>query len=364
MLNITQEACAKETRMKKYWKTIAVVIMIIVIAAVVVLRIRSLTHKPPAFGHAPTPVKVSKPERQLMTNEIQYDGNVVAIQQTSIVSKVSGSLEQVLVDIGDAVQKNQVLAVIDSVESYQQALEAEATYGNNELNYQRTKELLDQNLVAKEVLDNAETAMKTSKAIYELAKTTLGYTRILAPFSGYITSRYVDPGALISANNTELFTLMDLSSLKVTINVLEKDTPLIPTLKKAAIVADALPEIKFEGKIARYSHAVDQTTRTMKVEIDVPNSNLLLKPGMFVTATIIISEHPDAITVPTAAAMKDNQGSYVYVVEEDIARRAPVQTGIQQNNMTEIVSGLTGDEDVITTGQHLARDGAPVKVQP
>lgn len=191
----------------------------------------------------------------------------------------------------------------------------------------------------------------------------MNYARITAPFSGYITKRYVDPGALISADNTMLFTLMDLATVKVTINVLEKDTPIIPRLKEATIVADALPDMKFEGKIARYSQAIDLATRTMAVEIDIPNRDRLLKPGMFVTTTLIISAHPDAITVPTAAVLKDAQGSYVFVVRDNVATRIAVQIGIEQDNRIEIVSGLSGTEDIITTGQQLVRDGAQVKVQ-
>jgi len=349
--------------MKKAWKIILAVILVLVIVVIVALKISQTTKVAPSSRSMASPVKINKPFRQLVTDELQYNGDVAAIQEASIFSKVNGTLEQVFVNIGSEVKQNQLLAVIDSVELYQQVLETNATYQNNLLNYNRAKQLMDRNLISKEDLDNAETAMKISQANYELAKTRLNYVQITAPFSGYITKRYVDPGALIPTNNTMLFTLMDLATVKVTINVLEKDTPIIPKLQEAIIAADALPGLKFKGKIARYSQAIDLATRTMAVEIDIANKDLLLKPGMFVTATLVISEHPDAITVPTAAVLKDAQGTYVFVVKDNVATRTPVQIGIEQDNRTEIVSGLSGTEDIITTGQQLVRDGAQVKIQ-
>jgi membrane fusion protein (multidrug efflux system) len=342
---------------------IILAVLLVVIVVIVGLKI-SRTSDTATTSRSMTPtVKISKPQRQLMTNELQYSGDVAAIQEADIFSKVSGTLEQIYVNIGIEVQKDQILAIIDSTELYQQALENSATYQNNLLSYNRAKQLMDKNLLSKEDLDNAETTMKISQANYELAKTRLNYARITAPFSGFITKRYVDPGALISADNTKLFTLMDIATVKVMINVLEKDSPTIPKITKAIIVADALPDRKFEGKIARYSQAIDLATRTMAVEIDIPNKELVLKPGMFVTVTLVHSENPNAITVPTAVIQKDAQGTYVLVVKDNIAIRTPVQTGIEQNNRIEIVSGLSGTEDIITTGQQLVRDGTQVKIQ-
>lgn len=148
--------------MKKAWKIILAVILVLVIAVVVVVKISQTTKVASTARSMASPVKISKPLRQLVTEELQYNGDVAAIQEASIFSKVSGTIEQIFVNIGSEVQEDQPLAVIDTVELYQQALETSATYQNNLLNYNRAKQLMDQNLIAKEDLDNAETAMKTS----------------------------------------------------------------------------------------------------------------------------------------------------------------------------------------------------------
>jgi membrane fusion protein (multidrug efflux system) len=310
-----------------------------------------------------TLVKIEKPQRLTVSYRLQYNGDVIADRQAKIFSKVSGSLERIFADIGDYVRQDQLLAVIDSTELFQQVLETAASFQNAKLNFQRTNELLDQNMVPKEDVDNARTAMQIAEANFNLAKTKLRYARITAPFAGYITIRNLDPGTLVVADNSILFTLMDMDRVKIVINVLEKDTPLIPRLRSASVVADALPDRPFDGIITRNSRAIDLATRTMAVEIEIANKDHVLKPGMFVTASLLYDEHPDAITVPTVAVLKDQEGNYVYVVDNKAAKRVPVQTGVAQDGRTEIITGLSGSEDVITTGQQFARDGGPVSIQ-
>lgn len=346
------------------WKYVWIAILVAAVAIIIIIIGKKSKQSSSAPEQIPQSVRLEKPQRLLVTYQLQYNGDVGAIQQATIVSKVSGSLDQVYVNIGDAVKKNHLLAVIDSTELYQQKLSTSAAYQNAGVSYERTRQLFDQNMLSQSDLDTVEAAMKIAKANYELAITQLSYARIVAPFSGYITYRYQDPGALITANETQLFTLMDLDTVKVVINVLEKDTPLIPQLQKAVVIADAFPDTKYEGRVARYSQAVDLTTRTMAVEIDVANQTHVLKPGMFATAYLIAAEHPNAITLPTIAILKDTTGTYVFSVENNIAKRLPVQISIEQNNRAEIISGLTGDEDIVTTGQQYLHDGAKVNARP
>jgi membrane fusion protein (multidrug efflux system) len=288
---------------------------------------------------------------------------MAAVRQASIYSKVDGNLERVLVDIGSQVHMGQTLAMIDTTLLFQQYQQAAATYENASANYRRTKELSEQNLVAKQDIDNADAAAKVAKAAFDLAATRLGYARIAAPFPGIITKRYLDPGSLVTANNVNLFMLMDLSAMKVIVSVLEKDIPLIKEGKDAQVTVDAYPGKEFVGVVKRYAEAVDLSTRTMAVEIDVPNRDRLLKPGMFARVILIVDQHPNAITIPTAAVLSDDKGSYVFITMNNTARRTPVSLGVEQNSRTEILAGLTGNESVITTGQQFVRDGSPISIQ-
>jgi membrane fusion protein (multidrug efflux system) len=102
----------------------------------------------------------------------------------------------------------------------------------------------------------------------------------------------------------------------------------------------------------------------MAVEVDVRNSNRLLKPGMFARVTIMVSERSNAITVPTRAILGDDKGNYVFVAVNNVAKRFPVQVGAEQDSRTEILKGLTGDENVITTGQQFVKDGGAITIEP
>jgi RND family efflux transporter MFP subunit len=231
------------------------------------------------------------------------------------------------------------------------------------LNYERTKELTEQNLIAKQELDNAETAMKVAKANYESAATRLGYASITAPFSGYITKRFLDAGANVTSNNVTLFTLMDIEEMKILINVLEKDIPLIAKGKKAVITVDAYPGKEFYGTVTKLSQAVDLSTRTMAVEVDIPNNEHFLKPGMFANVTLVVDEHKNVITVAIGSLMKDEKGSFVYTVNGNIAHRKNISAGVEQEMKVEILSGIQDGDTIMMVGQQFVKDGAPVIIQ-
>jgi RND family efflux transporter MFP subunit len=350
-------------RMKTPFKILVLVVPIILIA-VVILRIASSDAPANSRHLPPTLVKVETPTRETMVESVELNGDILPIQQAGVYARVTGNLENVFVNIGDHVAANQLLARIDTVELGQQYRQASATYDNATAVYDRSKSLLEHSLIAKQDFDAAETAMKVAKENAETARTRLDYAEITAPFTGYITRRYLDPGALVSSTSTTLFTLADLDAIKIIVNALEKDIPKIHVGTKAVVTVDAYPGRDFVGAIARLSQQLDLTTRTMPVEIDIPNKEHILKPGMFADVSLVLSEQPNVLTVPTSALLREQGGYYVYLLQNGVAHRAEVQIGAEQQSRTEIQSGLQDSDKVITTGQQFARDGGPVTVQP
>ena len=308
-------------------------------------------------------VQVEQPKRETVVYRRQFTGDVVAIQQATIFSKVSGNLERIYADIGMRVGRNQILALIDTTELYQQYQQASATYVNALANDRRSKELFEQSLVAKQDLDNADATMKVAKAAFETAETHLAYARITAPFPGYVTKRFLDPGAMVNPNSTTLFMLMDLDAMKIIINVLEQDIPLVTKGKKSLVTVDAYPGQTFTGTVSRYAEAVDPSTRTMAVEIDIPNPAHELKPGMFANVTLLINEHPNALTVPTQSILKDDTGYFLFVNRQNTAHRIAVTPGVEQGSRTEILKGLEGNESVVVLGQSFLKDSSAISVQ-
>jgi len=348
--------------MKKKSKIILAIIILSSIA-IVVFKIISGTGSADQRRQSTPIVKVEQPRRETIIYVLKFTGDVAPIQQVNIFSKVSGNLEKVYADMGTYVQKGQLLAQIDTTEIYQQFQQMSATYQNAKLTFQRNNDLSEQNLIAKQDLDNAEAAMKVAGANFEAAKIRLDYARITAPFSGFITKRFLDPGALVTSNNATMFTLMDLNSMKIIVNVLEKDIPLIKIGKKGIITVDAFPGKEFHGTIARLSEAVDLSTRTMAVEIDIPNSDRLLKPGMFASVKLVVEERRNALTIPTQAILRDDKGYFVFIVNNKSAQRVAVLPGTEQDTRTEVLSGLTGNENIITTGQQFVKDSGQIIIQ-
>jgi RND family efflux transporter MFP subunit len=313
-------------------------------------------------GEAPL-VRIAAPARHDVVYDLHFTGDVAAVQMAGIFAKVNGTLERTYVEIGTSVRAGQILALIDTTELAQQYSQATATYENSRLLFKRNKDLFEQNLVAKQDLDNAEAALKVAKSLYDAAKTRLGYAYITAPFAGIVTKRYLDAGAVVSQNNATLFTLQDINRLKILINVLEKDIPSISIGRPAAIAVDAFPGKTFAGHVARLSEAVDPSTRTMAVEIDIDNQDHTLKPGMFAEVSLPIQTHANAVTVPSIAIQKDERGPFVFVVERDSSFRNEITPGLEKNGETEILTGLDGSKTIIVSGQQFARNRGPVKIE-
>jgi RND family efflux transporter MFP subunit len=354
--------------MKKIIGYSILIIAVVGIAALTISRINSTNAASEVKKEVIAPVRVDKPLRQTVLNQLEFNGDVAPIQQASIFSKVTGTLDRVFVDMGSQVHQNQLIALVDTTELFQIAQQAQASLSNAKLIYDRTKKLTAKDLSSQQEVDNAESTYNSAKAAYEASRIRLNYAKITAPFSGYITKRFLDQGAVVSANtaiagsNSTIYTLMDINTVKVLINIFDRDVPAIAKVKEAIVTVDALPGRTFKGKVARYSQAINLATRTMPVEIQIPNSDHALKPGAFARVTLILGEHPDALTLPTEAVLKDQSGAYVYTVDNGVAHKLPVSIGTENGGRTEILKGLDGSEDIVISGQNFVKDKGKVLI--
>ncbi|HKJ81217.1 MAG TPA: efflux RND transporter periplasmic adaptor subunit [Ignavibacteriaceae bacterium] len=368
--------------MRKKKNTVFIVTGIIITFIIVVfLRLQSDSAESGRRPVSVPSVKVGKITRGDIVKTESLTGDILPIQQANIYSKVSGNIEKIFVDIGDKVQKNQLLALVDATIYSQNAkqvhasyIQAKANYENAKLNYERNKTLLSQNLISQQDLDNSRTAndvafaqSEAANANYSNALTQLSYCRITAPFSGYITKRFLDPGTYVtsstSSSSSTLFTLMDLNNLKAIINLPENDVPLIPQVIGIQVIADALPGKTFNAKLKKISEAVDLSTRTMAIEVDIENPGKSLKPGMFATINIVLGKKTNTTLLPNDVVLNDQNGDFVFVVNNDnTVNQKYVKLGIQHNNQDEILSGLNENDRIVFVGQTLIKNGSKVKI--
>jgi len=330
-----------------------------------------------------------------MIRSIRLSASVEAFETARLYAKVAGYLDKILVDIGDRVTKGQVLAILDIPEmamEYTQAeaelaeakaqlVKAQADYTLQKVVLERSKTLRAREAITPQQLDEATAKCEVAAAEVTLVhsridnararlgklKTLMEYTKITAPFEGIVTERFVDPGALIQAattasvNVSPVVTVQRVDMVRVFIDVPEPEVPAVDRGDPATLALSALPEKKFAGTVTRFASALHPSTRTMKVEIDFPNPDGLLRPGMYGSLTLNLETHSEALTLPAPALVTEKGKTFVYIVEDGKARRVEVMTGIDDGIRVEIVKGLQGNEAVIVAGASAVSDGGAVR---
>ncbi len=212
-----------------------------------------------------------------------------------------------------------------------------------------------------EVKDASQAKLKEIEAILEQERTRLQNAKIVAPFRGEISRKYVDAGALVSAS-TPLVSLVYTETLKIVANVLEKDIPLLKAGMSAKIRTESYPERVFEGKVEKVNSALDLSTRTLQAEIYIPNPDRLLKPGMFSNVEVVLLKKPQTLVIPREAIQEAGNEMSVFVVEGNKALRRSITIGYEQERMVEVLKGLNEGDKVVIKGQQLIREGSAIRV--
>ncbi len=317
-------------------------------------------------------VQVLKPLRRDIAQTLTLPANVSPWYQATLYAKTPGYLKWIGFDKGDTVKKGQLLAEIDSPEVEQQFRQAEADYMIKQITHQRLMNVWKENpdVIAKQDVDVAEAAAKGAKHVMENRRTLLAYTKVYAPFSGVITARFADPGALIqsaaasSVQAVPLFTLMDVDTLRVYVSVPQEAALQAKQGIPAIITCRELPGREFRAAITRTTNALDSATRTLLVEIDLPNRDHQLQPGMFVTTTLILKEHPQVLALPPAALVTGANSKSVFIAEGGRAKRVPIKTGLDDGVWIEITEGLQEGMDVVVVGKSGLTDGQAIQASP
>jgi RND family efflux transporter MFP subunit len=316
-------------------------------------------------------VQAVSPRLGPITRTVTLPGEVKAFQQATLYAKVAGYLKTIPVDKGDPVQAGALLAEIEVPELLADLAKFKAELQVAELDYKRLndsqKKLPD--LVVPQAVDNARGKFAVAAANLERTEALLSFAKITAPFSGVVTRRMVDPGAFIpaatsgsSAQNAALLTLTDFNRVRVQVAVPEAEASLVATNQPASVTVEGLPGRKFDGTITRFSYALDEASKTMLAEIELPNPTLALRPGMYATVKIGLERKEKALLIPVRALLLDKTGASVFSVANNKAKKMRVQTGFNDGANIEIRSGLEAEQPVIVMDKQALQDGQPVQV--
>jgi HlyD family secretion protein len=315
-------------------------------------------------------------------------GNLIGEQTVDVVPRTGGRLVSVNVQLGDRVRRNQLLGKIEDFEIVEQVKQAEASLEVAratirqrdadlkvaELNFERSKNLFGRQLLAKQALDDAESRFLAAQAQLDLSRAqatqtsarleelqiNLGNTRIISPVDGFVARRNADAGAWVS-QNAPVVSVVDISRLRLVANVVEKDLRLVNVGDPANVEVDAFPGDVFKGRIARVSPVLDPATRTAPIEVEIPNADNRLKPGMYAKVLLTIEERKGTTIVPKVAVVDFEGKRGVWVpVADNKARFVPVTLGLEDPERMEILDGLKPGDRIITDGASSLRAGDTV----
>ncbi|HZB92470.1 MAG TPA: efflux RND transporter periplasmic adaptor subunit [Stellaceae bacterium] len=307
-------------------------------------------------------------------------GNTQAFRDTAIYARTNGYLKRWYFDIGAHVKRGDLLAEIDTPEVDAQLRQARADLATAEANLKlaeitavRNENLLKTRSVSTQDRDNAVGAMNSDRAIVQSREANVkqleelqSFERVEAPFDGIVTARNVDIGALIAAGGAaparELFHLAAIDTLRVYVEVPESYVPSIHVGLTAAVTADEYPGQSFQGTLVRTADAIDLASRTLLVEVDVPNPTEKLLPGAYVNVHFRLPAAGHSVTIPSNTLLFRKEGLQAGVVRDGKVQLVPVKIGQDYGDIVEVIEGLTVQDQVVLDPSDSLESGTAVHV--
>ncbi len=299
--------------------------------------------------------------------------------ETPVYAKVPGYMKTINVDKGDHVKAGQVIAIIESPETDKLVADARSFYWIQNVTDIRNQELVNQQVVPQQTADQTHSAMLQAKAAYEQELAMQGYEVVRAPFDGIVTARFVDPGTLIpaatapvsatpsavffstSSTTTPIVSLASQTPLRIYAFVPQTFSSLIKDGDPATVTVIDYPDRTFTGTVTRHPEALDQTTRTMQVEVDLPNQDRSLFPGMYANMKMTAHVTSSNLTAPDDALVFRNDKVYLPVVRDNHLKLIEVTLGHDDGYTVEVNGDLRPGEQIAVNVGEAARDGEPVQ---
>jgi RND family efflux transporter MFP subunit len=267
------------------------------------------------------------------------------------------------------VKAGQLLAEIELPEIVAERAkhEAELKIARTELGRVQAARAKAPDLITPQAADVAQARLETATAALTYNDTLMRYSRLTAPFAGVVTMRYVDAGAFVPAATAgtnpaaaAIVTVMDYSTIRVRAAVPEIEAARVVAGQPVVLTTDSLPGKTFRGTVTRHSGALDEATRSLLVEADLPNADLTLRPGMYGSVRIGVEKHTESLLVPAAALVREKAAGFLFTLVDGKAVRVPVKYGFNDGTSVEILEGIAENARVIVPGKVALVNGQAV----
>lgn len=307
------------------------------------------------------PVETAQVIQGSITATYAGSATLEAEEEALVMAKVSGVVEKIFVEEGDAVRASQVLAKLDDEQYRLEFNQATTVLEKLASEFERSESLYKNKIVSLDAYEKTKSDYHTQKAVCDLAQLKLDYTQVRAPIKGIVSLRHIKVGNMVKVDQPT-FRITDFDPLIAVLHVPEREMSKLQAGFPAKIVPDALNGMEFQGKICRVSPVVDAGTGTIKVTVEVNDRTRKLKPGMFARVRIIHDTHEDVLLVPKDAVLTEDSQTWVFLVKDGTVTKNEVQIGYVNTTHMEVLVGINLGDTVVTTGLGSLKDGAKIKV--
>jgi RND family efflux transporter MFP subunit len=321
------------------------------------------TDAAPVTEKAVIPVKVATLTKTKIARTIDYTASILPFEEVNMAPSTPGRIDKIYVEVGDRVSSNEKLFLMDRTQLYQLKLQLSSL----EKDLSRLDTLLKSGSAKQQQYDQLKTQ-------YDVTKTNVDFmeqnTLMHSPFAGIVTGKYFEDGEVYSGAPTTqtgrsaVVTVQQVNPLKVNVNISEQYYPLIKKGMKAEITADVYKNEKFTGTVYRISPTINSGTRSFNVELELPNRNELLKPGMFVRVSMDLGE-VETFVVPanTVLVQEGTNTRFVFIENTKVARRIEVLIGKRFDDQLEIISdNIKEGDNLVTQGQSRLINGDKIEI--
>jgi multidrug efflux system membrane fusion protein len=328
---------------------------------------------------APAKVTVAKPVQQSVRSYELFDGNVSALLSVDLVARVPGYLTKIEFADGAYVKKDQLLFVIEQDQYIQQVNLTKAVFAEAKIEIDRQKALLKDNATSQAAVDKANSAYLQAEANFKLAQLNLGYTEVRAPFDGLMGRHLIDIGNYLgsSPQGVKLATIQKINPIYVYFSINERDllkfTKSVGSADQRKSMINKLPvSVALQGEQG-YPHSgvldfaanlLNTSTGSLQLRAELPNKQVKLLPGLYAKVKVDYGDPREAILIPNATIQTDQQGDYVFVVDEtNKAQRRNIKRGQRFSHLIEVTSGIAANDTVIVNGFINVRPGQVVSAE-
>jgi membrane fusion protein (multidrug efflux system) len=312
------------------------------------------------FSMPPMPVEVSPVTVQKVYDKFEGVGTIEAIEAITVVSEIDAAVKALPFREGGFIEKGGIIAQLDDAQLAAELSRAEALRAQSQSTYDRVKSVVDQKAGAPQDLDDAAAALKVAEANLALAKARFDKTKIVAPFDGIIGARKISVGTFLRGGQA-VTELANIDEIRVTFSAPERFLSRLNQGATVTVSTTAFPDVELSGKIVVVEPIIDPTTRSARVVARVQNAGRKFRPGMSANISAVLSERPNALTIPSEAVFGSGNQSFVFIVKADsTVARAPLTLGTRYPDVVEVLNGLEPGMTVVRAGHQKLFDGGKV----